>query len=305
MAEAEHLPPGSRGLVDCTFFLTPTGCAKGDECTFRHAADAVGNPVPCRYWGMGTCTNAACRFRHPAQPPAPMMGRGRPFPGGFGGPQAAPPVDRANTPCYWETQPGGCKKGAACQFLHSKTTDADEVDGLSEEEAPAKTAPRITTDAGKRLSAKKPARRIVVADSSKQKREPKRSGSTEKPPSKATDSAASSQPRKKASFGVKSLAELRGSQPKSPAKPKPAARVPKAGAKAGTKAASAKQVATKPAANTAKRKALPVEADEAPAAKKGKNEPASPDIFEDHASDTSTNIPADDLDAEVDALLAD
>jgi len=79
---------------DCYFYYYST-CTKGDSCTFRHEPSALGCETTCSFWKEGKCINVHCNFRH-------MELR----------------KNRKSIPCYWESQPGGCKK-PHCPFMHS------------------------------------------------------------------------------------------------------------------------------------------------------------------------------------------
>ncbi|XP_059541495.1 zinc finger CCCH domain-containing protein 11A-like [Myotis daubentonii] len=87
---------------DCYFFFYST-CTKGDSCPFRHCAAALGNETVCTFWQEGRCFRQVCRFRHME-------------------------IDkkRSEIPCYWENQPGGCRK-LNCAFHHNR---GRYVDGL-------------------------------------------------------------------------------------------------------------------------------------------------------------------------------
>ncbi|XP_036156791.1 zinc finger CCCH domain-containing protein 11A-like [Myotis myotis] len=87
---------------DCYFFFYST-CTKGDSCPFRHCAAALGNETVCTLWQEGRCFRRVCRFRHME-------------------------IDkkRSEIPCYWENQPGGCRK-LNCAFHHNR---GRYVDGL-------------------------------------------------------------------------------------------------------------------------------------------------------------------------------
>ncbi|KAK7863423.1 hypothetical protein R5R35_006502 [Gryllus longicercus] len=78
---------------DCYFYYYST-CLKGDMCMFRHEPAALGCETMCALWRKGKCLNQRCNFRH-------MELR----------------KNRKIIPCYWENQPGGCRK-AHCPFQH-------------------------------------------------------------------------------------------------------------------------------------------------------------------------------------------
>jgi hypothetical protein len=73
-----------RSLTDCFFFLQGSCtkvcrlfffsfqklmvCDQGESCDFRHSQIAALNPVLCKFWLSGTCTNPKCLFKHPQLP---------------------------------------------------------------------------------------------------------------------------------------------------------------------------------------------------------------------------------------------
>ncbi|XP_015191704.1 PREDICTED: zinc finger CCCH domain-containing protein 11A-like [Polistes dominula] len=79
--------------TDCYFFYYST-CKKGELCPFRHEPSALGCETMCSYWQQGNCLNEHCSFRHMELK-----------------------KNRKSIPCYWETQPSGCRK-PHCPFLH-------------------------------------------------------------------------------------------------------------------------------------------------------------------------------------------
>ncbi|XP_072755906.1 uncharacterized protein [Anoplolepis gracilipes] len=80
--------------LDCYFFYYST-CKKGEFCPYRHEPSALGCETTCTYWQQGNCLNEHCNFRHMELK-----------------------KNRKSIPCYWETQPGGCRK-PHCPFLHA------------------------------------------------------------------------------------------------------------------------------------------------------------------------------------------
>ncbi|XP_053692856.1 zinc finger CCCH domain-containing protein 11A-like [Sabethes cyaneus] len=82
-----------RNLHDCYFFYYST-CKKGSNCEYRHEAAALGHEETCKLWAEGKCYNRTCTMRH--------MKIEKP---------------RSATPCFWEDQPGGCRK-PHCVFQH-------------------------------------------------------------------------------------------------------------------------------------------------------------------------------------------
>lgn len=82
-----------RNLHDCYFFYYST-CKKGANCEYRHEPAALGHEETCKLWQEGKCYNRTCTMRH--------MKIEKP---------------RSATPCFWEDQPGGCRK-PHCVFQH-------------------------------------------------------------------------------------------------------------------------------------------------------------------------------------------
>ncbi|XP_059061100.1 zinc finger CCCH domain-containing protein 11A-like [Achroia grisella] len=99
-----------RKFNDCYFYYYST-CTKGDNCVFRHEPSALGCETMCTAWQQGKCLDKRCKLRH-------MELR----------------KNRKQIPCYWENQPGGCRK-KHCPFMH-KNPDA-RTDGI----APSQPAP--------------------------------------------------------------------------------------------------------------------------------------------------------------------
>ncbi|XP_022823417.1 uncharacterized protein LOC111354292 isoform X3 [Spodoptera litura] len=99
-----------RKFNDCYFYYYST-CTKGDNCVFRHEPSALGCETMCTAWQQGKCLDKRCKLRH-------MELR----------------KNRKQIPCYWENQPGGCRK-MHCPFMH-KNPDA-RTDGI----APSQPAP--------------------------------------------------------------------------------------------------------------------------------------------------------------------
>lgn len=83
---------------DCYYFFN-SSCSKGDDCSFRHCEAALGSETVCVFWKSGSCVRPDCRFRHAIVRPSDA------------------PTDRSRTPCYFESQPGGCQK-SNCHFRH-------------------------------------------------------------------------------------------------------------------------------------------------------------------------------------------
>ncbi|XP_074599933.1 uncharacterized protein LOC141854223 [Brevipalpus obovatus] len=79
---------------DCYFFYY-SNCTKGDACPFRHCAAALGSEIVCQFWKEGRCTKGtACKYRH-----------------------MDVKKQRSKIECFFEKQPGGCKK-PHCAFMH-------------------------------------------------------------------------------------------------------------------------------------------------------------------------------------------
>lgn len=81
-------------LQDCYYFFLSSCNRK--PCQFRHCEQALGSEVVCELWRVGRCSDLNCTFRH-------MVSN----------------KDRSGTPCWFETQPQGCRK-PHCVFQHSK-----------------------------------------------------------------------------------------------------------------------------------------------------------------------------------------
>jgi len=92
-----NLPPSKDN--DCYFYVYST-CSKGATCPFRHEPASLTNETVCTYWKSGNCSRPKCIFRH--------------FDVGS--------KKRNVMECYWESQPGGCRK-PHCPFLHDKPKD--------------------------------------------------------------------------------------------------------------------------------------------------------------------------------------
>jgi len=84
-----------KSLTDCYYYITAE-CTK-DDCEFRHCEASLTNVKICKFWLENKCKNEVCMFRHP-----PVV----------------TPIDRSKTVCFWFSQPGGCKKGEACLYMH-------------------------------------------------------------------------------------------------------------------------------------------------------------------------------------------
>ncbi|XP_063537906.1 uncharacterized protein LOC134747231 [Cydia strobilella] len=93
-----------RKFNDCYFYYYST-CTKGDNCVFRHEPSALGCETMCTAWQQGKCMDKRCKLRH-------MELR----------------KNRKQIPCYWENQPGGCRK-KHCPFMH-KNPEA-RTDGIA------------------------------------------------------------------------------------------------------------------------------------------------------------------------------
>ncbi|KAG8184080.1 hypothetical protein JTE90_025390, partial [Oedothorax gibbosus] len=85
----------SQKLDDCYFYYY-SSCTKGDDCPYRHCKLALGTEVVCSQWRVGRCFKSNCMYRH-------MESK----------------INRSAIACYWENQPGGCRK-PHCVFYHQK-----------------------------------------------------------------------------------------------------------------------------------------------------------------------------------------
>ncbi|KAL6264721.1 hypothetical protein P5V15_004819 [Pogonomyrmex californicus] len=102
--------------LDCYFFYYST-CKKGDFCPYRHEPSALGCETMCTYWQQGNCLNEHCNFRHMELK-----------------------KNRKSIPCYWETQPGGCRK-PHCPFMHTspRTITGDPINPVKTTEVATKS----------------------------------------------------------------------------------------------------------------------------------------------------------------------
>ncbi|XP_012063926.1 PREDICTED: zinc finger CCCH domain-containing protein 11A-like [Atta cephalotes] len=102
--------------LDCYFFYYST-CKKGDFCPYRHEPSALGCETMCTYWQQGNCLNEHCNFRHMELK-----------------------KNRKSIPCYWETQPGGCRK-PHCPFMHTspRTISGDPINPVKTTEIATKS----------------------------------------------------------------------------------------------------------------------------------------------------------------------
>ncbi|KAK7086077.1 hypothetical protein SK128_022408 [Halocaridina rubra] len=83
---------------DCYFYYY-SSCSKGDACPYRHEPAALRNETVCIYWLQRKCNKSNCIFRH--------MELSK---------------QRDKIACWFESQPGGCKK-PHCPFQHQNILD--------------------------------------------------------------------------------------------------------------------------------------------------------------------------------------
>ncbi|KAF4519312.1 hypothetical protein B566_EDAN005251 [Ephemera danica] len=98
---------GDSGSCDVPHLLTlgqEQQLAAGEACPFRHEPSALGIEIVCNYWKQGNCFKSHCNFRH-------MEVR----------------KNRNVIPCYWESQPSGCRK-PHCPFQHKNSRDGVQSD---------------------------------------------------------------------------------------------------------------------------------------------------------------------------------
>lgn len=104
-----------RNLHDCYFFYYST-CQKGLNCEYRHEPAALGHEESCKLWVEGKCLNRQCNFRHMKIEVRIkdflMLKLNKLLILYLQKPRSA-------TPCYWEEQPGGCRK-PHCVFQHKQ-----------------------------------------------------------------------------------------------------------------------------------------------------------------------------------------
>ncbi|KAH3758189.1 zinc finger CCCH domain-containing protein 11 [Pelomyxa schiedti] len=93
-----------KSLTDCRYFFAG-GCSRGHYCQYRHSMPAFSNPVVCKFWTSGHCTNPSCAYRHPQkaqQADQPTT--------------TVPPLSTRPCAFYFSI---GCNKGSACPYSHS------------------------------------------------------------------------------------------------------------------------------------------------------------------------------------------
>lgn len=87
--EVTEPPGGFKKTKLCQYFLTGSGCSKGELCTFAHGNEEIGTPQP--------------RVQRLAAAPEPP-------PGGF----------KKTRLCQYYAAGSGCRKGALCTFAHGE-----------------------------------------------------------------------------------------------------------------------------------------------------------------------------------------
>ncbi|XP_068227053.1 zinc finger CCCH domain-containing protein 11A-like [Palaemon carinicauda] len=97
-AAAPGVPAKNTKNNDCYFYYY-SSCSKGDACPFRHEPAALRNETVCIFWLQGNCSKKNCIFRHMELT-----------------------KQRDKIACWFETQPGGCKK-PHCPFQHQNILD--------------------------------------------------------------------------------------------------------------------------------------------------------------------------------------
>lgn len=114
---------------DCYYFLNTNTCTKGSNCPFRHCAallNSKGTIPICSGWQAGACSDPKCQLRHSNYETtnASFSSFGSPLP-------------PAETPCYFDSNGGQCKK-VNCPYKHTKlvTSNPTKV---------AKPAPKVIT----------------------------------------------------------------------------------------------------------------------------------------------------------------
>ncbi|KAJ1529614.1 hypothetical protein ONE63_006381 [Megalurothrips usitatus] len=107
--------------IDCYFYFY-SECVRGDYCKFRHEPIALGVEVVCSKWKAGNCTEPHCGLRH-------MELKKK----------------RKEIPCYWEKQPGGCRK-AHCAFKHQNRGSAASGDAPGSPESSKKDSDSASQD---------------------------------------------------------------------------------------------------------------------------------------------------------------
>ncbi|KAK3924176.1 Zinc finger CCCH domain-containing protein 11A [Frankliniella fusca] len=107
--------------IDCYFYYY-SECVRGNSCKFRHEPSALGCEDMCMKWKEGNCTEPHCSQRH-------MELKKK----------------RKEIPCYWERQPGGCRK-AHCAFKHQLKGNQAQSDSLNSPETSKKESDSSAPD---------------------------------------------------------------------------------------------------------------------------------------------------------------
>lgn len=115
---------------DCYYFLNTNTCTKGSNCPFRHCAallNTKGTIPICSGWQAGVCGDPKCQLRHSNYETtnASFSSFGSPLP---------PP---AETPCYFDSNGGQCKK-VNCPYKHTKHATSNPI-------KVTKPAPKVIT----------------------------------------------------------------------------------------------------------------------------------------------------------------
>lgn len=79
---------------DCFYFMT-SSCARGDNCTYRHSAEAKVSEIVCDNWKRGLECYEGCPYKH----------------------SEYQVKEKSVAECYWEKH-GGCKK-PSCPYRHT------------------------------------------------------------------------------------------------------------------------------------------------------------------------------------------
>eukprot|EP00808_Paulinella_micropora_P017439 g62656.t1 len=118
----------------CTYFMTPRGCIKGDNCDFSHGPAPGRQSGPGPYGEVSGYPPAAGGYGGYDQSGHGAAGYGYPQ-GGYGAPMGGPPGPRGPAPpgmhhsvmgkkpkpCEFFMSERGCVKGDACDFIHRKS----------------------------------------------------------------------------------------------------------------------------------------------------------------------------------------
>jgi len=103
----------------CSFFMTPRGCVKGDECDFSHARPGASPSFPNPYLPSNSNPYAALGYGFDPT----MLGLMNPALASLVGGKLKKPTKQKI--CDFHKTERGCVKGDSCDFIHTKDRVCD------------------------------------------------------------------------------------------------------------------------------------------------------------------------------------